>query len=86
MLENIDPIWSCILVIFENIDPILDKNTERIRKKNIDSTRREKRIKAKGGGVLTPAARARRLSLAQRELALSLAQREICAATRPGNT
>ena len=37
------------------------------------------------GGVLTPAAHARRLSLAQRELALSLAQREICAATRPGN-
>ena len=41
------PIWSHILAIFENIDPILDKNTERIRKKNIDSTRREKRIKAK---------------------------------------
>ena len=37
------------------------------------------------GGVLTSAAHARRLSLAQRELALSLAQREICAATRPGN-
>ena len=33
-----------------NIDPILDKNTERIRKKNIDSTRREKRIKAKRYG------------------------------------
>ena len=28
MLENIDPIWSYVLAIFENIDPILDKNTE----------------------------------------------------------
>ena len=37
-----------------------------------------------GGGVLPGGPRARRLSLAQRELALSLAQREICAATRPG--
>ena len=49
IFENIGPIWSHILAIFENIDPIcyfLDKNTERIRKKNIDRTRREKRIKA----------------------------------------
>ena len=36
------------------------------------------------GWVLIPAAHARRLSLAQRELALSLAQREICAATPAG--
>ena len=51
-VQGLDPIWSYILAIFENIDPILDKNTERIRKKNIDSTRREKRIKAnaKRGG------------------------------------
>ena len=35
-MENIDPIWSCILVIFENIDPVLDKNTERIRKNRMD--------------------------------------------------
>ena len=38
-----------------------------------------------GPQTSTPAALARRLSLAQRELALSLAQREICAATRLGN-
>ena len=34
MFENIGPIWSCILGI---VYPVWDKNTERIRKKNIDT-------------------------------------------------